>query len=134
MISAFVRTVLLLLALVVAGCASAATGERDVLRRDANRITAEELERATFNNLFELVRALRPAWIQPRGPMSIEDPTAGEVVVYLDGMRYGGPASLRQLRPGDVASIEYLNGTEASARFGLGHVGGAIVIHSKIGR
>ncbi len=125
---------LVVLALVLAGCASAATGERDGLRRDPNRITAEEIERAHFNDVFDLVRALRPNWIQTRGAMSIQDPTAGEVVVYVDGMRVGGAQHLRQVRVGDVASIQYLSGPDASSRFGLGHIGGAILVHTKRGR
>ncbi len=134
MTPATVRMFVLALALLVAGCASTPSAESGRLRRSANLITAEEIERASFTNLFDLVRALRPAWLQTRGPQSIQDPTAGEVVVYLDGTRLGGPEQLRMLPAADVASLQYLNGIDAPARFGRGHLGGAILIRSKTGR
>lgn len=127
------RMLLFALALTVVGCAPATTADTGGTRRDATRITTQEIERAYYNTVFELVQALRPAWVQTRGAMSIQDPTAGQAVVYLDGTRMGGVDQLRQLRTADVESIQYLNGTEASARFGLGHMGGAILVASKRG-
>ncbi len=129
----YVRMLVFALTLLLVGCASAPTAENARVRRDANRLTAEEIESVHYNDLYELVQALRPTWIQRRGQMSIQDPAAGEVVVYLDGVRFGGPEELRQLRARDVAALQYLSGPEASSRFGLGHVGGAILIHSKRG-
>ena len=127
------RMFALVLALVVVGCASAPSAESGRSRRDANLLTAEDIERSHYNNVYDLVQALRPSWIQRRGPTSIQDPSAGGVVVYVDGMRFGRAEQLRQLRPGAVASLQYLNAAEASSRFGLGHVGGAILVHFKSG-
>ncbi|MBA2670166.1 MAG: TonB-dependent receptor plug domain-containing protein [Gemmatimonadetes bacterium] len=128
-----VRTFVLALTLVMVGCASAPTAESGRSGRDANLLTAEEIERVHYNNVYELVQALRPSWIQGRGRVSIQDPTAGEAVVYVDGMRFGGVGQLRQLRTADVASIQHLSAGDASSRFGLDHAGGAILVHSKRG-
>jgi hypothetical protein len=123
--------VLLLAALVLApaACASgAAAGADRAPRTQSNRLTADEIQSGNYQTAYEAVRALRPAWLHQRGNVSLLDPGANEVAVYLDGAPLGGPGELRQVRAGDVVTMEYLSGTEATTRFGTGNAGGAIVI------
>ena len=61
----------------------------------------------------------------------MQDPAAGEVVVYLNGMRYGGVRSLTTLSAEAVGDITYMNASDATTRFGTGHSGGAILIRTR---
>lgn len=110
------RGILLILVLVLAGCATTASdGERS--RRDPYRISAEEIEEATQQNVLDLVRARRPRW---------------EGVAYLDGYRLGPMSRLAEVDVSSVRSIEWLNRVDARARFGLEHgEGGAILVRTR---
>lgn len=121
-----------MLASSLAGCAAnPAAGDDQGPRRQSNQITAEEIQAAQAQNLYDLIRSLRPNWVAPRGQQSLTNPTAGQVMVYLDGTRAGGPDILRQIRPTDVELVHYLGATEAASRFGLDHSGGAILVTTR---
>jgi hypothetical protein len=100
-------------------------------RRQANRISPEEIQNAQTQNAFDMIRSLRPAWLSTRGQQSLSNPTAGQVVVYLDGARAGGVETLRQIQALDIESAQYMNAAEAGSRFGLDHTGGAILITTR---
>lgn len=125
-----------------AGCA-AATGaagtptqessvpaaSRGTARERANAVTREMIESTKEPNTYLLIRNLRPDWLRKRG---VRGGAAGaDVVVYLDGMRLGGPGSLQQIPTQDVETIRHLTGPEADTRFGRGHEYGAIVVSSR---
>jgi outer membrane cobalamin receptor len=111
--------------LLVAGCASG-SGER-AARPQPNVITAEEIQPAQFRSAFELIRALRPQWLTTTGS-SIQNQGAGQILVYVDGMRMGGTAFLSQIPTTDMRGARWLSATEATIRYGTGHSGGAIEI------
>jgi hypothetical protein len=98
-------------------------------RRDSNLITAEEL-RATVSSstLYDAVRALRPAWMMRNRPTAVNPRQQGELLVYVDGTRFGNMESLRQLTPHGVASVRYHSPGSAEAKFGPGHLQGAIEV------
>jgi len=128
------RTLQALLAtLVTVGLFACATsGPADgAPRRDANRISPDEIRTAQTQNAYEMIRSLRPNWLTTRGQHSLSNPTAGQVVVYLDGARAGGVEALRQLQALDVDSVQYMNAAAAGSRFGLDHTGGAILITTR---
>ena len=113
------------------GCASTQAAESSQRRHQANRITPEEIQQVQHRNVLDLVQVLRPHWIRSRGPASFTDPTADQVVVYVDGTRAGGAEFLRQIRVSNVALIEYLNASSASTRYGVDHGGGAILVTTR---
>lgn len=119
------RMLLLALVIVATGCASAGGGDgTERPRRQQNLLTQEEILAAHHTNLYDVVATLRPGWLRTRGQISLADPDAGRVMVYVDGVRAGGVDYLRQLHASDARSLEYLNETQASARFGLQQGGG----------
>lgn len=124
---------LLLLALalpfMITACATAG-GPRS--GGDANTITREQIEESSFTNAYDLVRALRGNWLRKRGTASINND--GDVIVYLDRTRYGGPTSLREINTSDVERITHLSAREASSRYGLDHVYGAVLVETRTGR
>jgi hypothetical protein len=104
------------------GPAEAAPGRlRDV-------VTMEELSTVSSSpTLFEALHALRPSWFQHH-PTTLRPDTEGDVVVYIDRSRLGGPESLRTLQVAGVVVVRHYSASEAEARFGLGHMHGAIQV------
>ena len=91
-------------------------------------LLGDEIQAASVATAYQAVARLRPEWLHRRGQMSIRDPSAGAVVVYLDGLREGGANALEGIAAETVLAMEYLNGSEATTRFGTGHAGGAILV------
>jgi hypothetical protein len=114
------RLFALLLTLATIGCASApsADGER-AGSRNRNVLTVEEMRESHHTNVYEAVAALRANWIRQQGQISFQSPTAGQVLVFQDGMRVGDVSYLRQVSVNTVQRLQYFNATEAAARFGL---------------
>lgn len=118
-----------ILAVVVAACASPGTSQRtEGPRRDPELITQEELAATTATMLYDAVRALRPAWMQRSRPTAVLQQHQAQLLVYVDGARYGTIESLRQLSTSGVASVRFFSPGAAQARFGTGHLLGAIEV------
>src|SRR2546428_5059847 len=96
-------------------------------RRDRSLITVEEIERNSATNAYDVIRSLRPAWLVPRS-RSITNPTGGQVVVYVDGVRVGSPDELRNIPAPQVKEARYLSAPDATTRFGTDHPSGAIEV------
>lgn len=103
--------------------ASTSGGRSDV-------ITALEIGRTNYSNLYDVVQALRSRWLLTRGPTTILGPQ-GEVQVHLDDVRLGGVQSLRNLSPVGVAYIQWFDPTTAAQRWGLGYGQGAIYVSTR---
>ncbi len=112
----------LVAALLTAAACSGATQGGSTTRR-ANLITAQEIASVEVSTAYDLVRRLRPRWLQARG--------SGTPVVYIDQQRRGGLQELEQLQPIDVAEMRYLNASDATLRYGTNHPGGAILVTTK---
>jgi hypothetical protein len=126
----------MVLALALAGCASTSS-DPDAQRVSGDRsvLTQEEFRGSGHSNLYDVVQALRPSWLVQRGPISLSDPEAGRVVVYVNNVQAGGVEYLRQVNVLEVVSLRYLDPLEASAQFGLKQSGGAaIIINTGAGR
>jgi len=130
----------LLTALALAGCASAGGGEGDgepgaplsatapATVTDPNVLTGDELRRTDTTTLWDALRRLRPQWLRARANISLVDRDAGEPVVYLHGVRHGDLSTLRQFNLDQVRRVEFLDGRDATTRFGTGHGGGVIMV------
>ena len=127
-------TLALALAAACAGNAagtSASTADATPTRRTSNLITAEEIHGVDVaSTAYDLVQRLRPNFLRARGT----DPQTKRqefAKVYVNGMRYGELASLRQITAGNIREIRFLIGPEATMRFGIGHEGGVILVALK---
>jgi len=78
----------------------------------------------SHGDAHSLLAARRPHWL-------ISWPETSPVRVHRDGIPVGGPDALRSVPLGSVQRIEWLNGNEASARFGESHAGGAILVTTR---
>ena len=122
------RSPLLLLVVVVlsAACGANNTGRRPT-RSDT--ITVAELQAANQTNVYDAVRTIRPNWLRARSPNSFQAP--GQVQAYYDDTRIGGVENLRNIPMQGVAYIRWYDPISASARWGLDHEQGAIVVSSR---
>jgi|SRR5687768_17466596 len=121
----FGRAVLIAVLPVLAVACSSSPRQRTTARQQ-RVITKEEIGSVRYSTAFEVVEALRPQWMRIRGRTSF---SAQEYVkVYLDDSLLGAPDQLRQITARSIASIRFLDGNEATTRWGLDHGHGAIVV------
>ena len=115
-------------ALVITACGS--TGARSAaVRGDRNLVTPDELRQGVASNLYEFLESTRPMWLRKRGQSSIMN--EGDIVVYLDDSRLGGPETLRSLSTMSTESLRFLDAAAAQQRYGVGHSHGAILVYSR---
>lgn len=115
------RMALIGVAVLSSACAATTSSGRTSQRT----IDVLEIRESGYTDAFALVQAVRPHWLSTRGSTSF-GPT-NQVKVYLDGSRLGGISELRSLSTRSLLSLEYLDGVQATQRWGLDHGSGAIV-------
>lgn len=96
--------------------------------RNANVITREEIEQTNVLNAYDAISRLRPQFLNSHGTTTIYGSDTGYPKVYLNHQLYGDLQSLRNIDVHAISEIHYYNGSEASTRFGLGNVSGAIEV------
>ncbi|HEX2778342.1 MAG TPA: hypothetical protein VHM30_02515 [Gemmatimonadaceae bacterium] len=127
------RGALIVVALGLAACTPAKrTTQPGQAPRDHNLITADEIAKISVTNAYDVVKRLRPQFLTSRGPTSITDRRPTTPVVYLDGVRYGDVSALMGIDAARIATIRFLSGPEAQARFGTDNVAGAILVTTKL--
>lgn len=123
------RIAILLLLLVISACGgSAGTGQA---RPNRTVLTTDEIRASHYTDAFSLVQALRPDWLSTRGQGSLT--LREEVKVYLDGMKMGGPEYLKQITTESISLLRYINGLDATQRWGLDHGNGVIEVSTRRG-
>jgi hypothetical protein len=129
-----------------AGCASSGTssqaGEPQTTvvsaplpkgqRKDPNVITAEELASRSTLTARQAIEQLRPQFLRIRGTTTLGNASSADVIwVYFDGTRMGTLEVLNNVGVHEIREIRYLNPSEATNRYGTGHVQGAILVTRK---
>lgn len=99
----------------------------------ANLITQAEIEYAQVSNAFDAIQRLRPRMLQKRMGPATDRGEAAEIVVYVDGARYGFLDQLSNIPAEKIKEIRYLNPADATTRYGTGHTEGVILVTSKNG-
>ena len=115
------------LLLLAAACSAAGSARAPVTSRDV--ITRDQLRLDDAESVHAVVERLRPHWLRKRGSNTVRDD--GDIVVYVDDTRMGGPEVLRQILASQVESARFLDAGRAQYRFGVGHAYGAIVVTSR---
>jgi outer membrane cobalamin receptor len=118
----------LVLLLVLAACvrqtASPTGGNRDV-------ITEDEIAATSATNAHEVVQKLRGNFLSNRGKTTILGKSSPTPVVYVDGVRYGEIASLRNITCTTIQSIRLYRAWEAQQKYGNDVMGGVIEVTTK---
>jgi outer membrane cobalamin receptor len=118
----------LMIGMMLAGCGFIPRGSVSASPASGamNLITKAEIDRGQWGDIYELVRNLRPRWVEPRGTDSVLNP--GEVQVYVDGVRLGGVHRLRAIPTSGIDHLEWVDGVTASGRWGFNHGHGVIAV------
>lgn len=116
------------LLVVLFSCAGHA-GRRIDPNYDPTVLSGDQLANAHYLTLYDMIEALRPNWLKARGRDSIYNPTS--VLVYLDDNKFGEVGTLRSINPTSVRYVHFLDGLAASARWGVGHGSGVILVVSQ---
>ena len=119
---------LLLLAFVVLSC-TRQTGRTVATDRDV--ITEEEIAATSAINAYEVVQKLRGNFLSNRGKTTILGRSSATPMVYVDGVRYGELASLRNISATTVQSIRLYRAWDAQQRYGNDVTGGVIEVTTK---
>ena len=126
---------LALLCLIALGCSSATVPARTSSDHfdKRNIITYEEIResRTPGWSAWDLIAQARPKFLRSRGATSFSDPTPVRAMIYLDGVLYGKLESLRSVNVEEIREIEFITPGEATTRFGMDHLGGAILIRTR---
>jgi hypothetical protein len=134
------RTLLGVGALIAAAaCASSGTTTTTVAagagarpRKDPNVITAEELASRPALTARQAIEQLRPQFLRTRGTTTLGNASSTDMIwVYFDGTRMGGLDVLNNISVSEIREIRYLSPSEATNRWGTGHVQGAILVTRK---
>ena len=118
---------LLALTLVIGGCypgrANSGSGQNPDL------IGNWELQELPDYNALEAIRRLRPAWLRAgTRPAVAVGRTSTFPRVHLNGVPLASFDQLEEISATDIREMRFLNGPDASTRFGTGYVNGAILI------
>lgn len=96
-------------------------------RRDRQVLSRDEIRATQFTNAYDVILALRGNWLRSRTAESVSGKSSS-VQVYLDQQRLTGPEELRTMQPTNIASIRFMDPLQASARYGMDHGAGAILV------
>ena len=127
------RTLILLasVCVVVGGCSS--PGRHVGALASRNIITADEIARVNATTALEAIQRLQPTMLtKHRGPSSLHLEAESQIIVYVDGTRFGGIESLGLIQATSILEIRFLSASEATFRYGTGNSAGAIDITSRI--
>lgn len=114
--------VLLAFGLSVALTACASGGASSGPRRNANRISLEELADVSTLSARDAIRRLRPQWLQGN---------RARAVVVHDGARVGDQSYLDNVAASSIGSMRFMTASDATMQYGTGFPNGAIVLTSR---
>lgn len=112
----------------VAGCSASRPGAGQE-QSEQSVLTRQQIEDPRFSTAYDVVRALRSNWLNARGNASFRFKV--EVQVYLDGTHLGGVQALQNISTPAIQYIHYINGTDATTRWGIGHGRGVIFVGTR---
>ena len=101
------------------------------VRYDPDRIYADEVaaRASDAKTAYDIIKRLRPQFLRQRGSGSIRNYNPVPVRVYVDGILQSRDVSaLNEIMAHSVVEISYLNGSDATTRFGTGYENGAILV------
>lgn len=104
--------------------------DRGLMTRPEGRsvISFYEISQASVDNAYDIVRLLRPEWLNTRPNDELYETRYESTTVYLDDFRYGDIASLQTVHVSTIESIRFVSAAMATARWGPGNAMGVIQI------
>jgi hypothetical protein len=99
--------------------------------RRSDVLTEDEFAGSAATDAYRLVQQYRPQWLRSRSPLTVLDPNAGQVQVFVNDVRWGHVSLLRDIRAQEVVEMRYLSAWEATSRYGTTHGGGVIAVQTR---
>ena len=95
-----------------------------------NLIGNWELQNLPDLTALEAIRRLRPNWLRTgsRPSIAVEGGGSRNPRVHLNGVPLQNLNELDQINAVDIREMRYLNGSDATTRFGTGYMNGAILV------
>lgn len=100
------------------------------IANDRNVVSYPEIEQTQAQSALDLVRKTRPNFLNSRGVTTFLGTSQDLPTVYVDGMRYGTIATLKDIPASTVAEIRMYRVGQAS-QFGPGNAGGVLSIRTR---
>lgn len=104
--------------------APAATRNRDLITQED--IAADASLKA--QTVLDVVRTLRPHFLNTRGTNSTTSPEYGQVHAVIDNSRMSPISELSTIMAANVTEIRYLNVAQANQRFGTAALQGPVIL------
>jgi len=114
-----------------AGCASTKGMEDE--GRQSDLLTRDQIMEVEATNLYDVIRRLRPRWLQVRATRSFNMETL--IAVMQNDMYLGGAETLKEIAPELAYEVRYMDGTRAANVLpGLmsgQHIEAAIIVNTR---
>lgn len=95
-------------------------------------LTEAEIRAANAADAYDLVRRLRPAWLQQKGDPSQADADGSrEIRVWVNGRDAGGLSALRNYDSHQIVSMRWVDSINARATYGRGYGRGVITLETR---
>jgi hypothetical protein len=91
-------------------------------------ISYYEIQEVSVDNAWDIIRQLRPEWLNSRPPDNLGESDFETTTVYMDDFRFGDTSSLYSIHVATIESIRFISAAQATARWGPGNVMGVIQI------
>lgn len=115
--------------LMMTACASTGGADQNGSRSSRDVITAEQLENMSNQSVYDVVRKLKPTWLQRRGQVSFRGNT--ELLVILDESQFHDLSLLTSMTAANIQEIRYMDPARATNKYGIRASGGAILLTTR---
>ena len=92
----------------------------------ADEITREQIASIPDDSAYTLIQRLKPRWLRARTPATPLNPEPVYARVFRDEIEWGDLSALNGMSSSEIERIEYINGRDATTRYGTGYGGGVI--------
>lgn len=117
--------------LILCGASSCTPRAGETARpRLQDEISRYELDQVLSESAYGAIEQLRPSWFFHRRTPTLTNPNPTPAV-YVDRVRLRGLDELHTVPVEDVERIQFLTASDATTRFGTGHLWGAIIVTTR---
>ncbi len=118
------------IALATTGCASGAYGTRLSTSGAQPYLSGSEIREGQYNTAYDAVRHLRPLFLNSRGPTSIREAPAHDILVIINDQAFGGVDELRAVPADEILWLRRLTASEVYYKLGRSAPSGGIEVRT----
>ena len=119
------------MALAAAACASGTYEPRLSTTAAQPYLSGSEIRKHQYNNTYDAIRHLRPLFLNSRGPTSLLEAPAHDIIVIVNDQAYGGVDELRVLSTAEILWLRRLTASEVYYRLGRSAPSGGIEVRTR---